>query len=94
MRILAGFVISALVISMGWFALSQLSKYDEEIQEMNAPDTKVSAPATQTSTASTIEEEEKTQDIYLFSLSLDIEKMNSKFNEAKTWNCCCPAGGP
>jgi hypothetical protein len=85
-RILAGFVISAMVISMGWFALSQLSKYDEEIQEMNAPATKVSALATQTSTAPTIEEEEKTQDIYLFSLSLDIEKMNSKLNEAKTWN--------
>lgn len=85
-RILAGFVISALVISTGWFALSQLNKSDMEIQETNVPTTRESEPVTQTPAATILEEEETTQGNYPSSTSMDIEEMYSKLNEAKTWN--------
>ena len=85
-RILIGIVSAALVISAGWFALSQLNKSDGEIQETNVPATKESAPVTQTATATTVEEKETNQDYYPSSTSMDIEKMYSKLNEAKTWN--------
>ena len=85
-RILAGFVISALVISTGWFVLSQLTKSDIETQETNAPTTRESEPVTQTPAATIIEEEETTQDNYPSSTNMELEEMYAKFEEAKTWD--------